>query len=225
MSDNLPCSSPASRKAMAVLLEAYHFAKDVNVPPRDFAVRIEELQRSGVSEVELRWLCAKGYAQHLIDTTLPYDRKRRFRVSNRSGLGTRSCFIMTDVGASFASSFRDTPHRLNRTADVTAARGNEEALDVPQWDAGSRELRVGRVLVKRFRQRASSQQMILAVFEEEGWPHAIDDPLPPKADVDSRARLHDAIKRLNQHQKKQLIHFQGDGTGQRVMWEWSHDRQ
>jgi len=59
----------------------------------------------------------------------------------------------------------------------------------------------------------------VAVFEEEGWPQHIDDPLPTTADCDSKQRLHDTIKRLNRHQINQLIRFRGDGSGSGVIWE------
>ena len=73
--------------------------------------------------------------------------------------------------------------------------------------------------VKRFRWTAANQETILAAFEEEGWPHRIDDPLPPQPDQDSKRRLSDTIKCLNRKQINQLIHFHGDGTGEGVIWE------
>jgi hypothetical protein len=90
---------------------------------------------------------------------------------------------------------------------------------LPHWDAQGRELRIGGRLVKRFKWPAANQETVLAAFEEEGWRRRIDDPLPPVADILPSARLSDAIKRLNGHQKNALIRFRGDGTGEGVTWE------
>jgi hypothetical protein len=73
--------------------------------------------------------------------------------------------------------------------------------------------------VKRFRLPARNQELVLAAFEEEGWPPHIDDPLPSRLDHDAKQRLHDTIRRLNQHQINRLIHFRGDGRGCGVLWE------
>jgi len=61
--------------------------------------------------------------------------------------------------------------------------------------------------------------MILTTFEEEKWPPKVDDPLPPHAEIDAKQRLHDTIKSLNRGQKRKLIRFRGDGTGQGIRWE------
>lgn len=57
-------------------------------------------------------------------------------------------------------------------------------------------------------------------FEEEGWPPRIDDPLPPLAQLDPRRRLHDTIKALNRKQKRALLRFMGDGSGEGIRWEF-----
>jgi hypothetical protein len=75
--------------------------------------------------------------------------------------------------------------------------------------------------VKRFRVPALNQELILAAFEEEGWPPHLDDPLPQEANTDPKQRLQDTIKRLNRHQVNRLIHFRGDGSGTGILWELS----
>lgn len=90
---------------------------------------------------------------------------------------------------------------------------------LPQWDAVRRELRVGEVVVKRFRGAAPNQTTILAAFEEEGWPERIDDPLPPDPYCSSSERLHDAIKNLNRNHLVPLLRFHGDGTGRGIRWQ------
>jgi len=78
---------------------------------------------------------------------------------------------------------------------------------------------MGEMVVKQFKVPAPNQEVILASFEEEGWPPRIDDPLPPQADQDSKRRLHDTIITLNRHQKNRLIRFSGDGSGEGVRWD------
>src|SRR5262245_14980341 len=63
----------------------------------------------------------------------------------------------------------------------------------PHWDERARELWYGDVLVKRYRGPAKNADIILAVFQEEGWPPAIDDPLPSGGSANSRALLKRAI--------------------------------
>src|SRR5438128_1589714 len=40
----------------------------------------------------------------------------------------------------------------------------------PSYDASTRELRVGTIVLKRFHQPGGSQEWILLAFEEQGWP-------------------------------------------------------
>ena len=65
-----------------------------------------------------------------------------------------------------------------------------------------------------------NQELILAAFEESGWPPRLDDPLPPVPDMDSKRRLRDATARLNGNQKRRLIRFHGDGSGRGLCWEF-----
>src|SRR5437870_5015237 len=88
----------------------------------------------------------------------------------------------------------------------------------PSWQAKPRELWIGKILVKQFRRPAPVLELILAAFEEEGWPSHLDDPIPPTPEVDSITRLHDSINRLNRMQETQLVVFSGDGTGRGIRW-------
>jgi len=89
----------------------------------------------------------------------------------------------------------------------------------PQWNALRRELTLAGKLIKRFRQRPGIQEHILQTFEEEGWPDAIDDPLPGRAGKDAHERLHNAVQRLNRCQKEAFVRFERDGTGSRILWK------
>jgi hypothetical protein len=72
--------------------------------------------------------------------------------------------------------------------------------------------------VKKFKRPAENQELILSVFEEEGWPETIDDPLSATSGVCSRRRLVEAVKRLNRHQEQPLIRFSADTTHARIYW-------
>ena len=67
--------------------------------------------------------------------------------------------------------------------------------------------------------RSLNQETVLSAFQEEGWPHYIDDPLAPAVEQNPKQRLRDTIKGLNSNQRRRLLRFRGDGTGERVRWE------
>ena len=87
------------------------------------------------------------------------------------------------------------------------------------WDRNRRVLRMDGCVVKQFKVPSPSQETVLAAFEEEGWPPAIDDPLPPQPEQDPKCRLRRTIQKLNANQKHPLLRFRGDGSGQRILWE------
>jgi len=92
----------------------------------------------------------------------------------------------------------------------------------PTWDCHLRELRVGKRVIKRFRQPARNQVTVLASFHELGWPRRIDDPLPRGSGSDSKRRLRDTVFALNRNQVTQnVIVFETDGTGTGVIWHGS----
>lgn len=91
---------------------------------------------------------------------------------------------------------------------------------VPFWDAMRRQLLVESRVVKWLRQPARMQELVLAAFQEDGWPPRIDDPLPVSKDVDRNARLRDVVRRLNVQSPKQIV-FYRDGTGQGICWRWA----
>jgi hypothetical protein len=95
------------------------------------------------------------------------------------------------------------------------SRGGNHAI--PFWDSERRELRVGDIVAKRFRQPARNQEIVLAAFQEEGWPPRIDNPLPGNGDTSEQDRLHDAVRRLNQ-QANRMIRFECDGRSEGIVW-------
>lgn len=73
--------------------------------------------------------------------------------------------------------------------------------------------------MKRYRVPARNQELILAAFQEEGWPEFIDDPLSPEPEQDPKRRLQVTIKSLNRNQLAALLRFHGNGNGLQISWE------
>jgi len=116
------------------------------------------------------------------------------------------------------------PAGTNRVSPAVVSTTNghvahQNGAVIPHWDPATRVLRLGGRIVKKFRVPSSTQEIILASFQEEGWPPCLDDPLPPINDGCPKDRLRDTIRHLNSNQKNRLIRFRGDGTGQGILWE------
>jgi hypothetical protein len=92
------------------------------------------------------------------------------------------------------------------------------AAERPHWDSAARVLTLQGAVVKEFREPSRNQELVLAAFEEEGWPQGIDDPIPPGGEIPSKRRLRSTIWSLNRHQKENRLRFSGDGTAEGVCW-------
>jgi len=169
-------------------------------------------------------MTCKGYVLHAREVTKRDASRRVFVSDGELSFGKRTCLVLTDAGVTMA---RDPNHQ------ETTAEGNGNSAGYradaryalplqgcPVWDAELHELCVGQLLVKCFKWPALNQETVLSAFQEEDWPKRIDDPLPPRPELDPKRRLHDTIKSLNRNQKNRLIRFKGDGTGQGVRWEF-----
>ncbi len=225
---------PGIQAALTQLAQAYVYAEDAQHDVWDLAVEIDLLHGLGVTPSDLRWLVCKGYVKHAREVTQPGDDARAFRPTGALTFPPGSCCVLTADGLQFLRHLGENgrPHdgehlhfTLPPVSEVDQNSNGRRALrfDVPVWrpvwDVVRRELRVARRLVKRFRWRAPNQETLLAVFEEEGWPPRLDDPLPRLPEQDPRRRLHDTIKCLNRNQEHPLLRFHGDGSGEGVSWE------
>jgi hypothetical protein len=193
---------PAARRALAILLDAFNAAGEGDSHLWDYAIEIAELRAAGVPAAALRVLVKKGYVQHAVEKRQGVGKPRRFGKVGRLRFADKSCFVLTDAGAAAA-------RRL----------GGE----VPFYDRDQRELWARGQLVKRYRQRAPDQETILLAFQELGWPRRIDDPLTRHPGKDSTERLGGVVARLNHHQKKPLIRFERDGTGEGIIWRFTDE--
>jgi hypothetical protein len=211
--------------ALRALLEARDYAELLSEDVWQFALGLTDLCQEGLSLNDVRWLLYRQIIMHATEITAAGDDHRSFRPAGAIRFERRSCFVLTDAGVEFTrqgwnSNLQPSSVRLPADIAIASSNGNHSVKAVvPTWDRDRQELRLGSDVVKCFKTPAPNQELILAAFEEEGWPVHIDDPLPPHPEQDPRRRLHDTINSLNRNQKKPLLRFMGDGSGQGVRWE------
>ena len=221
--------------ALGLLLEAMQYAKQTSGDPWEFSVELEQLTALGLTRNDFRWLVRKGLVEHQREVTLDGDNGRAFRPTGDLTFPEGTCFILTGAGASIAcgsyaaetgavtsSSSSVVEKQVAVTIDRNISDNEKPPTgkpDVPTWDSQRRELSINGITVKRYLQKAPNQEAVLAAFDEEAWPHRIDDPLSPQPGQDTKRRLCDTIKCLNRRQTTRLIHFHGDGSGEGIMWE------
>ena len=211
-----------------MLLESYDYAQDIGCPIWEFAVEVDAFRSFRLTPGDWRWLCLKGLVDHGREQTMSGEPNRSFRQGGVLRLTRRTCFVLTAAGEQFARQLIASRGQPAQTigvqsplpaADSLAAQLLDLSQLLPVWDRDRQQLRVGKFIVKEFKLPAPNQEMILAAFQEENWVPRIDDPLPPHDDIDPKRRLHDTITSLNRNQKKPLIRFLGDGSGEGVRWE------
>jgi hypothetical protein len=159
-----------------------------------------------VNTNDLRWLLESGYVR----TIAPHTVTNGSPPTSNGRITPSSAFVLTSAGFAMA--------REIAASEGTAAPEPDRDRDGPVWNAERREFCFNGELVKRFRQPAPAQEMILAAFEEEGWPAHIDDPLPPQDESVPSERLRITIRNLNRRQVHALIRFESDGRGEGVCW-------
>ncbi|MGI9517145.1 MAG: hypothetical protein ACR2NP_08875 [Pirellulaceae bacterium] len=202
------------QRALQKLLRAWQFSIDCDRSKWDFAVELADLDALDISHDELRWLIGKNLVEHAQEIEAVQGIGRSFESPGGYTFSGKSCFVITSTGRELL----DHTDPLPCGEPVVVASAIASVIN-PVWDDQRHELRVGQVLVKRFKWRASNQEAILSAFEEDGWPARIDDPLPPVPDTDPKRRLSDTIKCLNRKQQNSLVRFSGDGTGEGVLWD------
>jgi hypothetical protein len=200
------------------LLKARLYAEDADRDTWEFAVEIDRLRSVGLTPSDLRWLVCREYVEHASEETAAANGRRAFRAGSGLTFSKRTCFVLTKEGVAFAHELIGSS--AGPGSKPSAGSNGSGLARRPVWDSERHELRVGDLLIKRFKWPAINQVALLAAFQEEEWPARIDDPLPPRPEQDPKRRLHDTIKCLNRNQQSGLIHFRGDGTGEGVVWEF-----
>ncbi len=213
--------TPRRAWALALLADARAAAEETANDPWEFAVEISSFLAAGLTVNDMRWLSAIGYLRHAVETTQAKDAVRTFVRSKNLSFPERTCFVATEAGLRAAEPCDELSPAMSKPIRCFPAFKSEvENNDlVPSWDRNRRTLRLGDKIVKRFRVPSPSQEAILIAFEEEGWPAAIYDPLPPHPMQDAKRRLRATLQSLNGGQSHRLVRFRGDGSGERIVWE------
>jgi len=212
----------AVRSALGLLLEAHWFARRLQCDVWEFALATTSLVQAGATESVLRWLIYSGQALHGIERTRDASLHRVVRHVSHLWLTDRSCIVLSDAGVNSAVRVAEIEQQiLSADAPHPESNGTVKHLQKPEWDKQRRELWLDGRLVKRFRQPACDQELVLNAFQELEWPARMDDPIPVHRGIDSKKRLHDTIMRLNKHQVNHLMRFVGDGSGRAIGWERS----
>ncbi len=90
------------RAGLALLWQAYRYAQDAGADQWDFALESDGLYETGLTISDLRWLVAKGFAEHGQETSFYGDPHRSFRPSGGLNFVPTTCFVLTAKGAEFA---------------------------------------------------------------------------------------------------------------------------
>jgi hypothetical protein len=202
------------RRGLTLLWQANDYLQLIGGNRWNFAVELCVLMEAGLSRNDLRLLLWQGLLDHAWEIKDSDKYERVFDRSANLHLSSSSCFLFTDKALRVLKQYRS----LGEESNADELRDASFIPDVPTWDDELRKLTVGECLVKTFKLPAPNQICVLTVFQEEGWPYRIDDPLPMDQQVDPKRRLHDTIKSLNRHQKFPLLRFFGDGTGEGICW-------
>ena len=209
-----PAAPPRVLPALRLLREAHDAARALGRGEWDFAVELADLRRAGLTGSDCRWLVGSGLAAHGRETTGANDVFRSFARGRSLSLPGGTCFVLTARGI-LAARPAGTPPAEPPPAEGSPAPPASPEMR-PAWDRHRQQLRVGGRVVIALKVPAAHQEMILAAFEDEGWPPRIDDPLP-EGPAAGGGRLRVAVDALNGRQKARLLHFAVDGGG--VRWE------
>jgi hypothetical protein len=127
---------------LLLLLEARDCARAARRDEWELAVEIGALRAAGLTPNHLRWLLLQGHVAQAVEQTSPAEEHRTFRPVANLSLAEGACFVLTQGGAAYV-----------RAAQEAEGRGADGGpAERPVWDRRRRELRVGRAVVKRFRQ-------------------------------------------------------------------------
>ncbi len=208
--------------ALIELVAAYEYAQDTNRDLWEFPVEFDTLRSAGLSRNDLHWLVCKGYVQHAPETANDQIDDPSVLSHDKLRFTEKSRLILTAAGVSFA---RQLCANLTSAAQQDGSGTERHLINSagaslePSWDSERRVLSIDGQVVKQFKQRSPNQEKILSAFHEENWPARIDDPLPQQPQKDPKRRLNDTIKSLNRNQCNELIVFQGDGSGEGIIWQ------
>jgi hypothetical protein len=187
------------------LLTAHECSRDLGKDPWQFAVEVDSLRSAGLSNSALRWLVCQGYLEHGLEETQRGDAARTFRAAPNLSLDPRSCFVLTAAGLDLA--------RLHaEPAEGVRAR----TATGPYWDDRRRTLFWDGRVVKHYRYDAPNQELVLKLFQTQGWARCVEVILPDDGGGSYKERTHDTIKNLNRSVRP-FLRFRQAGSW--VSWE------
>lgn len=142
--------------ALRLLLKAYDYARRLRRTCWDFAVEIQGLLAVGLTSSDLRWLVCQGHAEHAAEVARPGKNRQSFRHTGRLTFIEKTCVVLTEAGAEFAHQVLAGPKQGSPRNDEGPSPVSFvcDPTRVPRWDSAHREFRIGRQLVKRFKQPA-----------------------------------------------------------------------
>ena len=182
-------TSAILRVALGLLLRPYEEAERRGVPAWEVAATRETLKGQGLNDGLLLRLLELGLVDQRLDRV-----------------------VLTEGGAEVARGRSDPGQGL--PAPHVAGE-----LIVPFYDVDQRILWYAGRLVKRLRQQADVQEIVLRAFQRQGWPRALKNPLPKGSMIPMDARLHAVVRGLMNAQKEARIRFFRNGTGCMICWE------
>lgn len=222
------------------LREAYDAAFACGRDTWDFSIELSQIQKLGIETHILRTLICQGWVLHQREVNPTQENQRAFEEVDGLAFSEQSCFVISKQGYEIAnSSEMKQPKAAEKTSMSShhskplGQSNKDEKVDTsllgassrphlpvkPVWDRERRELRLGKIVVKRFKWPAQNQELVLDAFEDLGWPPRISDPLAAHPSICPKRRLHDTLKCLNRKQVNELVKFRGDGTGLGVLLE------
>lgn len=216
--------SPAGQlqSGLAVLLQAFDFARGTASNPWDFAVERSVLYDSGLSHNDLRWLLASRFAEHGIELPPGDNERRSVRTVKSFQFHGDSCFILSVAGADFARS-RLLDHQQHHPAELQCEPDQDSAAHSStsgnlRWNRETRRVIYGGVPCIELTRAAENLETVLEAFEKTGWATQIHDPFPQDKSGNRKRRLHNTINALNRCQSIPRIHFSSADSGHAIRW-------
>jgi hypothetical protein len=196
---------PCAQAVLALLLGYRNCATLRGRGPQEGAVAWPVVQAAaGADAACLRSLLGAGLIEALNGTAVAPEPGPQLRL------------VLTAAGCHQAWQVTAAPAGLRLAAKT--CRRPPVAGEKPHWDRAGRELWFCGEVVLRFRRGACNQERLLDTFQEQGWPHRIDDPLPAAAGYDPVERLRDTVRHLAARLGDAALHFRPDPEGRAVYW-------
>ncbi|HEV3204960.1 MAG TPA: hypothetical protein VGY77_11280 [Gemmataceae bacterium] len=213
-----PTDNPQIQAVLLVLRQAWDFATERNLDTWVFAVPLHSFMSAGINETELRWLVDSDYIEHRLERTRSKDDDRVFQRARNLRFSKASCFVLTKKGRDVTLQNDDSMNLRAKDANLSNYNRRIAKANRPFWDEKSHTLFWQGKPLKHFKADAPYQEAVLRAFQAKHWQRYVAISLPDDLKVNSKERLHNAIKRLN-GTLRAYLRFHQEGSGARVSWE------